>query len=126
MVAVNYLTSGAANGVISHSSKKYVQFGDPFAHPVSPALWFSLAVFISRAVEHKAGISDLSYLLIVAFTATAGVASWMPEALATNDILMIVYAGAACLLALNPPQKFLCRVIVFLGACIPLFGLIPI
>ena len=124
MVLVNYLTSGAANEVILHSTRNMPKSGIPLLIHSAPALWFSLAVLVSRSIERKAGISDLSYLLVVTFTATAGVARWMPQTLAANDILMIVYAGAGCLLALNPPNKFLCRCIVLIGAFIPLFGLI--
>jgi hypothetical protein len=130
IVAVNFLTAGTINGAISHrmgipALKSMSKQGLPLLTQVAPALWFSLAVLSSRSVERKSGIPDLSYFLVIAFAATAGIASWMPDVLSAIDIRMIVYAGAACLLALNPPQKLSCRVIVLVGASVPLLSQLP-
>jgi len=77
-------------------------------------------VLLSRFFERKTGISDISYFLLIAFFSTAGVARWMPHALSQVDIQMIIYAGAACLLALSPPKKLYCLILILAGACLPL------
>jgi hypothetical protein len=127
IVAVNILTSGAIDGAISHpmeipALQSMSKMGVPLLLQAAPALWFALAVLSSRSVERKSGIPDLSYFLVIAFAATAGIARWMPDPLSAIDIRMILYAGAACLLALNPPEKLFCRVIVLVGACVPLLS----
>jgi hypothetical protein len=90
----------------------------------SQSLWFSLAVLLSRFFERKTGISDVSYFILIAFLSTAGAAHWMPSALSQIDIQLIVYAGAACLLALSPPKRTYCLVLLYTGAAIPLLKLI--
>jgi hypothetical protein len=117
---VNLLTAGAIHGAISHmvgvpAAQSPGKLDLPLLPQVSSALWFSLGVLLARALERKSGVSDLSYFMLIAFLTTAGVARWMPDALSFIDLRMIIYAGAACLVALAPPKRALCQVVVLAG-----------
>ena len=86
----------------------------------SPILWFPLGILLARIFERKAGISDISYFALIGFLTTVGVANWMPNALTTFDLRMIIYVGAACLLAMAPPEKVVCNALVLSGAAMAL------
>lgn len=88
-------------------------------HPlfqIYPMIWFPIGVLLARAIERKTDICDASYLMMLAFLSTVGIAYWMPESLSALDIQLVVYAGAFCLLALAPPQKSFYRALVLAGA----------
>lgn len=129
-LVLNLLTTGVIHGAIFHTAGMFKtqsmgKLDLLLLIQESPALWFSLVVLLSRAFERKTGVSDVSYFMLIASLSTAGVAHWMPNALSQIDIQMIVYAGAACLLALAPPRKAFCLMLVLAGAFVPLLKQIP-
>lgn len=131
IVGINFLTAGALHAaipqVIAVPSLKGTQDPFwPFFIREAPILCFPLAVMLARVFERKSGISDLSYFMVTAFAFVAGMAWWTPEILSALDIRIIVCAGAACLLALNPAKSVLCRAIVLTGALVPLVMLIRV
>jgi len=94
--------------------------GDPIlAAAVRSGIAFSLAVTLSRILDHTAGISDVAYgALLVILLATAR-AQCLPIPVGGADLAMITYAGGAVLAALAPPRAFPSRALVALGACGP-------
>ena len=119
---VNFLMAGA---LFSHldgnpAQKIMPNSGWPLIFQIAPSLWFAFSVLLARSGERRIGIPDFSFLLTIVFASTAGIASWMPDPLSAADIMLIVYAGTACLLSVAPPQKLPWRLIVLAAACIPL------
>lgn len=124
---LNLLITGSPQGDVAHpgivSATVWTErFSWQLLSYEYSVILFPLGVLLARFFESKAGASDISYLMLLAFLTTAGVAYWMPQAMSAFDIRMIVYAGAACLLALAPPQKIPCRILVFVSACGALLG----
>lgn len=129
-LALNLLTTRATHGAISYATVLYPtqsmgKLDMTLLVQESQSLWFSLVVLLSRVFERKTGVFDVYYFILIAFLSTAGVAHWMPNALSQIDIHMIIYAGAACLLALAPPRKICCLLLVLVGTAVPLLKLIP-
>ncbi len=87
-----------------------------------PAAWFGLSVVLSRLFARKGRLSDLAYVALTTFVATAGVAHWMPDRISTLDLSMVIAGGAAILLALDPPRNLLGRLMVTAGLGWALFS----
>jgi hypothetical protein len=122
---LNFLITGSPQEAVAHNGIFSVtgwteRFDWQLMAREYSVILFPLGVLLVRLLESRAGASDISYLMLLAFLTTVGVAHWMPQALSALDIRIIVYAGAACLLALAPPQKTLCRALVLLCACVAL------
>src|SRR5271165_1620717 len=75
-----------------------------FAHELWAA-WFGLAALVSRLITGKADTSDLAYLCLALLLPTLGVASRMPDPISVLDLSVVLGAGAACLVALDPPRS---------------------
>ena len=87
-----------------------------------PALWLCLAACLSRLVARKTCITDLALLFIMIFLITLGRSHWMPEAVTSLDISMILGWSAASLLALDPPEgAFSCSMVV-VGASLSIWA----
>ena len=130
-LTVNFLVARDTHGAIFQSTLSYpVQsegtIGLDLLSREAPFLWFPIAVLLSRLFERKTGMVDCSYFMLVSFLSTVGMAHWMPSALTPMDIHMIVYAGAACLLAMAPPKRAGLPLFILSGMAAPLLKLIPV
>jgi hypothetical protein len=126
LLTLNMLAPGTLHGAIPNITILHISEGHcsrPLDFSVlsseSTVLCFALAVLLARLVGRKSNILDFGFFVILVFLTTAGMAQWMPQALSTTEIRMIVYAASACLLALAPPQKALPRVMVLAGLSLP-------
>jgi len=78
-------------------------------------LLFPLGILASQLLEGRTRKTAIAYLFLIAFVAAIGTASWMPHRLTLEDLTMIIVAGACSLLALDPPQHWLCRMMAVGG-----------
>ena len=87
-----------------------------------PIAWFGLSVVLARLFARQGGLSDLAYVALTTFVATAGVAHWMPDRISTLDLSLVIAGGAAILLALDPPRTLWGRLMVTAGLGWTLFS----
>lgn len=74
---------------------------------------FASGALLSHVWERHSRTCVLALIGLLAFVTTIGRARWMPDPIPATEISVLSYAGAACLIALNPPRSNFARLIVF-------------
>jgi len=89
-----------------------------FLSAQKPALWFCLGSLMGRAVEGRVKSLDAATLFLLFFLPVIGGTHRIPHPMTTLDFSLVVYSGAGALLALDPPQTALGKIVVVAGTAL--------